>query len=114
MLLRNLNPSQGLLNGTRLLIKTLRRRVIQAKIMTGTHAGHMSISDPHNKPDIAVLSVKPCNYIHSLVTPKSHRVRIRLQPYGVRLWGQCPWLDQFGLASGLSGVILVPHGPASR
>ncbi|KAK3704117.1 hypothetical protein RRG08_032883 [Elysia crispata] len=34
MLLRNLNPSKELLNGIRLLIKTLGRRVIQAKIMT--------------------------------------------------------------------------------
>ncbi|KAK3802325.1 hypothetical protein RRG08_018426 [Elysia crispata] len=34
ILLQNLNPSQGLLNGTRLLIKTPGRRVIQAKIMT--------------------------------------------------------------------------------
>ena len=39
MLLRNLNPSAGLLNGTRLLIRTLGNRVIEAKIMTGTHTG---------------------------------------------------------------------------
>ena len=39
MLLRNLNPSAGLLNGTRLLIRKLGNRVIEAKIMTGTHTG---------------------------------------------------------------------------
>ena len=41
MLLRNLNPSLGLLKSTHILIKTLGRRVIQAKIKTGTHAGHI-------------------------------------------------------------------------
>ena len=56
MLLQNLNPSQGLLNGTHLLIKTLRRRVIQAKIMTGTHAGHI-VFIPH----IALTTTKDCH-----------------------------------------------------
>ena len=36
-----MNPSQGLLNGIRFLVKILGRRVIQAKIMTITHAGHI-------------------------------------------------------------------------
>ena len=35
MLLRNLNPSAGLLNGTRLLIKTLNNRVIENKSWQG-------------------------------------------------------------------------------
>ena len=56
MLLQNLNPSQGLLNGTRLLIKTLGRRVIQAKIMTGTHAGHIVFI-----PRIALTTTKDCH-----------------------------------------------------
>ena len=56
MLLRNLNLSQGLLNVTRLLIKTLGRRVIQAKIMTGTHAGHIVFI-----PRIALTTTKDCH-----------------------------------------------------
>ena len=56
MLWRNLNPSQGLLNGTRLLIKTLVRRVIQAKKMTGTHAGHIVFI-----PRIALKTTKDCH-----------------------------------------------------
>ena len=58
MLLRNLNPSQGLLNGTRLLIKTLGRRFIQAKIMSGTHAGHIAFI-----PRIALTTttIKDCH-----------------------------------------------------
>ncbi|XP_050212521.1 uncharacterized protein LOC126664257 [Mercurialis annua] len=39
MLLRNLNPSVGLCNGTRLLIIQLGVRVIEAQIMTGSFAG---------------------------------------------------------------------------
>ena len=56
MLLQNFNPSQGLLNGTCLLIKTLGRRVIQAKIMTGTHAGHIEFI-----PRIALTTTKDCH-----------------------------------------------------
>ncbi|GJZ51267.1 ATP-dependent DNA helicase PIF1 [Tanacetum coccineum] len=39
MLLRNLNPSQGLCNGTRLIITDLAQFVIHAKILTGSHIG---------------------------------------------------------------------------
>jgi hypothetical protein len=39
MLLRNLDPSAGLCNGTRLIITALKSRVIEARILTGTHAG---------------------------------------------------------------------------
>ena len=39
MLLRNLNQSIGLCNGTRLVITSLGSKVIQAEILTGTHAG---------------------------------------------------------------------------
>ena len=48
--------SQGLLNGTRLLIQTLGRRVIQAKIMAGTHAGHIGFI-----PRIALTTTKDCH-----------------------------------------------------
>lgn len=39
LLLRNLNSKQGLLNGTRLCLKSLGNRVIEATIMTGKHIG---------------------------------------------------------------------------
>ncbi|KAH8939712.1 hypothetical protein BDL97_15G050400 [Sphagnum fallax] len=37
MLLRNLNVSAGLCNGTRLIVKELGQRVLEAEIITGTH-----------------------------------------------------------------------------
>lgn len=40
MLLRNLSQTNGLCNGTRLIVTSLGQRVIQAKILTGTHVGH--------------------------------------------------------------------------
>ena len=39
LLLRNLDPPGGLCNGTRLIITALGERVIEGKILTGTHAG---------------------------------------------------------------------------
>ena len=40
ILLRNLNPTEGLLNGTRLCVINLGTRVIEAKILTGQHSGN--------------------------------------------------------------------------
>jgi hypothetical protein len=40
MLLRNLNQSAGLCNGTRLLVTQLSKWVLEAKIISGTHVGH--------------------------------------------------------------------------
>ena len=40
MLLRNLNQSLGLCNGTRLIVTQLGDNVIEAVIITGTHTGH--------------------------------------------------------------------------
>ncbi|MCL7023951.1 hypothetical protein MKW94_011639 [Papaver nudicaule] len=39
MLTRNLNPSAGLCNGTRLIVTLLKKRSIQATVVTGTGAG---------------------------------------------------------------------------
>ena len=39
MLLRNLNPSEGLCNGTRLICRGLHNKVIDAEIITGPHVG---------------------------------------------------------------------------
>lgn len=39
MLMRNLNPKKGLLNGTRLVVRRLCRNVIEAEIITGSNRG---------------------------------------------------------------------------
>ena len=39
ILLRNLNPIEGLCNGTRLIIKGFQQHVIDAEILTGSHLG---------------------------------------------------------------------------
>ena len=39
ILLRNLNRPEGLCNGTRMVITAMAERVIEAQILTGTHAG---------------------------------------------------------------------------
>jgi hypothetical protein len=39
MLIRNLNPSQGLCNGTRLICHELHNKVLEAEIITGSHIG---------------------------------------------------------------------------
>ena len=61
MFSRNVNPSQAVLNGPRLLIKTLGQRVIQAEIMTGTHAGHVVVI-----PRIALTTPKDCHLLFTL------------------------------------------------
>ena len=38
--LRNLDPTQGLCNGTRLIIRSVTRRLIDAEVATGSHAGN--------------------------------------------------------------------------
>ncbi|XP_024015912.1 ATP-dependent DNA helicase PIF1 [Eutrema salsugineum] len=40
MLLRNINQKEGLCNGTRLIVTQMGERVIEGKIVTGTHAGN--------------------------------------------------------------------------
>ena len=40
MLLRNLNQTEGLCNGSRLIVTHLGDRVVEARLMTGSHAGH--------------------------------------------------------------------------
>ena len=39
VLLRNLNPSAGLCNGTRMIITSLGDQVLEARVLTGSHAG---------------------------------------------------------------------------
>jgi ATP-dependent DNA helicase PIF1 len=38
--LRNVNPNEGLCNGTRLIIKRFHSRIIEAEIAVGVHAGN--------------------------------------------------------------------------
>ena len=41
MLMRNLNPSLGLCNGTRLICKSLRTHITEAEIITGVHCNEI-------------------------------------------------------------------------
>ena len=42
-LLHNLNSARGLCNGTRLIVTKLRSKVIEAKVLTGSHAGRLAL-----------------------------------------------------------------------
>ena len=39
MLLRNLNPREGLCNGTRVIVEEATHRIVQVRVMTGRHSG---------------------------------------------------------------------------
>ncbi|CAO3654617.1 unnamed protein product [Mucor hiemalis] len=41
MILRNINPKQGLCNGTRLIVKSLLPHIIEASVVTGSHIGNV-------------------------------------------------------------------------
>ena len=43
ILLRNLHKESGLANGTRLIIRTFRSRVIEGLIVSGSHAGQIAL-----------------------------------------------------------------------
>lgn len=43
ILLRNLHKESGLMNGTRLIVRALGSRVIEALIVTGSHAGQVAL-----------------------------------------------------------------------
>jgi hypothetical protein len=53
LLLRNLNQSIGLCNGTRLIVKRLDQRVIEAEVITGTMSAnlcsYLASSCPHSE-----------------------------------------------------------------
>jgi hypothetical protein len=56
MLLRNLDPANGMCNGTRLLVTRMAERVLEAKILSGSYAGKdvfiPSIGLDSNSPDL--------------------------------------------------------------
>ncbi|KAK9055983.1 hypothetical protein SSX86_027070 [Deinandra increscens subsp. villosa] len=54
MLIRNLNPSAGLCNGTRLIVTQLLPRLIEAKIITGNCIASSTMTDEHR-----ISSIKP-------------------------------------------------------
>lgn len=41
MLLRNINPAEGLCNGTRMILMEIKTHVLQCRILGGKHAGHI-------------------------------------------------------------------------
>ncbi|XP_015953880.1 uncharacterized protein LOC107478259 [Arachis duranensis] len=43
MLLRNINQSSGLCNGTRLQVRKLGNHVIECKVLTGNNVGHIAL-----------------------------------------------------------------------
>ncbi len=55
MLLRNINPKQGLSNGTRLIVRSIHAKYIRCEIITGPHAGmtREEISGPRWLSDIS-------------------------------------------------------------
>jgi ATP-dependent DNA helicase PIF1 len=59
MLLRNLDPSAGLCNGTRLIVTALKTRVIEAKILTGVHAGKPAFIPRLNSVTVASTTSLP-------------------------------------------------------
>jgi hypothetical protein len=61
ILLRNLDPSSGLCNGTRLTVTRTGERVIEAKILTGSHSGdtvfipRISLDSNQNNSDLPFM-----------------------------------------------------------
>ena len=55
VLLRNINQAQGLCNGTRLLVRRLGDRILEAEIVTGTHIGALV-----GIPRIVLNGTSPC------------------------------------------------------
>ncbi|XP_016164517.1 uncharacterized protein LOC107607042 [Arachis ipaensis] len=43
MLLRNIDQSNGLCNGTRLQVRNLRNHVIECEVLTGNNVGHIAL-----------------------------------------------------------------------
>jgi ATP-dependent exoDNAse (exonuclease V), alpha subunit - helicase superfamily I member len=41
MMIRNVDPWNGLCNGTRLIVEDMKRNVVECKILTGTHSGEL-------------------------------------------------------------------------
>ncbi|OMP08509.1 DNA helicase PIF1, ATP-dependent [Corchorus olitorius] len=78
MLLRNVSPSEGLCNGTRLLVTQLCRNVIEAKIISGANTGEKVFI-----PRIIMKSRMSLKFISQLRPPGQNQiVKLRV----IRLW----------------------------
>ena len=90
ILLRNLDASNGLCNGTRLIIRRCSARVIEAEVLTGAHAGYVCfiprialISEQSGLPYAVRRKQFPVRLAYAMTTNKSqgqtlHRVGISL------------------------------------
>ncbi|KAL6536813.1 hypothetical protein OROHE_012397 [Orobanche hederae] len=70
MLLRNINPSEGLCNGTRLICRHLDKNVLAAEIISGQYAGE-SVFIPR-------IPLEPSDKQKCLVPFKRHQFPVRL------------------------------------
>ncbi|XP_074317075.1 uncharacterized protein LOC141650993 [Silene latifolia] len=74
MLLRNINPSQGLCNGTRLIVTRTGEYIVEARIITGSNVGkHVLI------PRIVLTSTDPKDLISMLNLPIEKNIQQSLR-----------------------------------
>ncbi|KAL6550364.1 hypothetical protein OROMI_020852 [Orobanche minor] len=70
MLLRNINPSEGLCNGTRLICRHLDRNILGAEIVSGQHAGEFVF--------IPRIPLEPSDKQRCPIPLKRHQFPVRL------------------------------------
>jgi ATP-dependent DNA helicase PIF1 len=70
ILLCNLNSARGLCNGTRLIVTKLRSKVIEAKVLTGSHAGRLALFS-HGQLYVALSQCTDCRNLHVLLPSDS-------------------------------------------